>query len=138
MNRKFIETPEKPHFYQIDTCHYQFKDGDNFFIEANFEAEFKDVVISEIHTELDLLVNITDEELNKAKKRLKVNFAEGAETVSEIADTIGHYMTVMEDVSLANEYLNLLSDIDTAYLESVVSKYLTSDKCSISILMPKA
>ena len=138
LNRKFIETPEKPHFYQIDTCHYQFKDGDNFFIEANFEAEFKDVVISEIHTELDLLVNITDEELNKAKKRLKVNFAEGAETVSEIADTIGHYMTVMEDVSLANEYLNLLSDIDTAYLESVVSKYLTSDKCSISILMPKA
>ena len=58
--------------------------------------------------------------------------------MSEIADTIGHYMTVMEDVSLANEYLNLLSDIDTAYLESVVSKYLTSDKCSISILMPKA
>jgi len=83
------------------------------------------------------LTDIKEEELKKAKKRLKVNFAEGAETVSEIADTIGHYMTVMEDVSLANEYLNTLAEIDTAYIEHVVKKYLTNDKCSISILMPK-
>lgn len=138
LNRKFIESPEKPHFYQIDTCHYQFKDGDNFFIEANFAPEFKDVAISEIRSELELLSDITDDELNKARKRLKVNFAESAETVSEVADTIGHYMTVLEDISLANEYLNTLKEIDTAYLESVVKKYLTNDKCSISILMPKS
>ena len=138
LNRKFIETPEKPHFYQIDTCHYQFKDGDNFFIEANFDAGFKDEVIAEIRSELDLMANVTVEELKKAKKRLKVNFAEAAETVSEIADTIGHYMTVMDDVSLANEYLKTLDGIDTTYIESVVKKYLTNDKCSISILMPKA
>lgn len=137
LNQKYVETPEKPHFYQIDTCHYQFKDGDNFFIEANFDPGFKDIVISEIRDEINLLVNISNEELNKAKKRLKVNFAESAETVSEIADTIGHYMTVMEDVALANEYLNVLNEIDTSFIENVVKKYLTNDKCSISILMPK-
>ncbi len=137
LNQKFIETPEKPHFYQIDTCHYQFKDGDNFFIEANFDPTFKDEVISEVKNEVNLLSKISEEELNKAKKRLKVNFAESAETVSEIADTIGHYMTVMEDVALANEYLKALDEIDTNYIENVVKKYLTNDKCSISILMPK-
>ncbi len=136
-NQKFIETPEKPHFYQVDTCHYQFKDGDNFFIEANFDPSFRDEVIKEIQDELDCLKKINDDELKKAKKRLKVNFAESAETVSEIADTIGHYMTVMEDVALANEYLKVLNEIDVEYLENIVEKYLTKDKCSISVLMPK-
>ncbi len=137
LNRKFIESPDKPHFYQIDTCHYQFKDGDNFFIEANFNPSFKNEVVKEINSEIALLSEISEEELLKAKKRLKVNFAESAETVSEIADTIGHYMTVMEDVALANEYLKVLDDIDTSYLEEIAKKYLTVDKCSISILMPK-
>ncbi len=46
-------------------------------------------------------------------------------------------MTVMEDVALANEYLKVLNEIDTEYLEEIVEKYLTKDKCSISVLMPK-
>ena len=82
--------------------------------------------------------DITDEELSKAKKRLKVNFAETAETVSEISETIGYYMTVMGDISLANKYLKTLDDISSDYLQTIVDKYLTADKCSISILMPEA
>ena len=46
-------------------------------------------------------------------------------------------MTVMEDVALANEYLKALDEIDTNYIENVVKKYLTNDKCSITFLMPK-
>ena len=57
---------------------------------------------------------------------------------SEIADTIGHYVTVLEDVSLANEYLKALNEIDVLYLKGVVQKYLSKNQCSISILMPKS
>ncbi len=135
--RNFIETPEKPHFYQIETCHYQYKDGDNFYIEANFDADYKDIVIDEIRSELEKITVISDEELNKAKKRLKVNFTEGAETVSDISETIGHYMTVIGDISHANVYLKTLNEIDKEYVQSIAKKYLTSDMCSISILMPK-
>lgn len=135
--RKFIETPVKPYFYQIDTCHYQYKDGDNFHIEANFDPKYKDEVLSEIALELENFKSVSDEEIKKAKKRLRVNFAEGAETVSDISETIGHYMTVLEDVSLANEYLKTLENIDGAYILEVFNKYLTNDKCSISILMPE-
>ncbi len=136
--RRFIEKPEKPHYYQLETSHCQNKDGDNFYIDANFDCEFKDEVIAEICSALDEFTDISDEELNKAKKRLKVNFAETAETVSEISETIGHYATVMGDISLANKYLKTLDDIDRCYLEEVVSKYLTNDKCSVSILMPES
>lgn len=136
--RKFIEKPEKPHYYQLETSHCQNRDGDNFYIDANFDAEFKDVVVSEIISVLNEFSDITDEELSKAKKRLKVNFAETAETVSEISETIGYYMTVMGDISLANKYLKTLDDISSDYLQIIVDKYLTADKCSISILMPEA
>lgn len=135
--RKFIETPEKPHFYQIETCHYQYKDGDNFYIEANFDADYKDEAVAEIRSELDKISSIGIDELNKAKKRLKVNFAEGAETVSDISETIGHYMTVIGDIALANTYLKTLDDIDIEYVQMIAGKYLSADKCSVSILMPK-
>ncbi|MBQ7287416.1 MAG: insulinase family protein, partial [Candidatus Gastranaerophilales bacterium] len=40
-----VESVSEPHYYQIESCHYQFKDGDNILIEANFETSKKDIVI---------------------------------------------------------------------------------------------
>ena len=132
-----IENVDNPHYYQIESCHYQFKDGDNFLIEANFDAEKKDVVIEEIKSQLEKLAIITETELNKAKKRAKVNFAQESEMVSDIADAIGYWMSVVEDVSIANEYLKTLEEIDCKYLEDISKKYLAPEKLSISLLLPK-
>ncbi len=137
LNEKFIEKAEKPHYYFLSTSHYQFKDGDNFFIEANFDPAFKDEVIEEIKKELDNLTSITDEELKKAKKKALISFAQDAETVSNIADSIGFYMTVCEDLTYPKEYEKTLKEIDTNYLIEIAKKYLNKDMCSISILMPE-
>ena len=134
---ELIEKPANPHYYQLESCHYQFKDGDNFLIEANFDANKKDVVVEEIKTHLQNLSTITEEELNKAKKRAKVNFAQESEMVSDIADAIGYWMTVVEDVTLADKYLSTLNEIDCKYLEEIAKKYLSPEKLSISLLLPK-
>ena len=132
-----IENVQNPYYYQVESCHYQFKDGDNFFIEANFNANKKDVVIEELKQHLDGLNNITDEELKKAKKRAKVNFAQESELVGDIADSIGYWTTVCDDISLAHKYLSTLDEIDTKYLEEIAKKYLNSNLVSISLLLPK-
>ena len=132
-----IEKVENPHYYQLESCHYQFKEGDNFFVEANFDANKKDIVIEEIKAQLKGLSTITEVELNKAKKRAKVNFAQESEMVADIADAIGYWMTVTEDVKLANEYLKTLDEIDCKYLENISQKYLNPKKLSISLLLPK-
>jgi zinc protease len=132
-----IEKQQNPHYYQLESCHYQFKDGDNFFIEANFDADKKDIVIEEIKNQLEKLSTITEEELKKAKKRAKVNFAQESEMVSDIADAIGYWMTVVEDVTLANQYLETLNEIDCKYLEDIAKKYLSPEKLSTSLLLPK-
>ena len=57
--------------------------------------------------------------------------------VSDIADAIGYWMTVVEDVKVANKYLEILNEIDCKYLEETAKKYLSPEKLSTSLLLPK-
>ena len=119
--------------------HYQFKDGNNFFIQANFKPEKRELALELIKKEIESLITnrITGEELEKAKKKTKSRFAFAAETVSEIGETIGYYMTVCEDLKLIENYLKDVEDITIEDLENTVKKYLNLDNAVISILEPE-
>ena len=80
---------------------------------------------------------ITEEELKKAKKKIKARFACEAETVSDIGENIGYYMTVCEDLKLVEDYLNDLNEITVADLENTIRKYLSLDNAVISLLVPE-
>ena len=136
--QNLIEKQAEPVVNYVDSTHYQFKDGNNFFIQANFRPEKKDTVIEMIKAELAKLLSekITAEELMKAKKKTKSRFAENAETVSEIGETIGYYMTVCGDLKLVEEYLRDLENITIEDLEASVRKYLNINNAVISLLMP--
>ncbi len=137
--QNLIEKVAEPVVNYADSTHYQFKDGNNFFIQANFRPEKKDTVIEMIKAELAKLLSekITAEELMKAKKKTKSRFAENAETVSEIGETIGYYMTVCGDLKLVEEYLRDLENITIEDLETAVRKYLDINNAVISVLMPE-
>ena len=135
---ELIEKPKNPYYYQVECCHYQFRDGDNFFIEANFNADKKDIVINELKEQLKSLKNIKDDELKKAKKRAKVNFVQDSEMVADIADSIGYWVSVCDDITLADKYLNTLNEIDCKYLEAIADKYLNPESVSVSMLLPNA
>ena len=79
---------------------------------------------------------ISQEELDKAKKRTKSRFAYAAETVSEIGETIGYYMTVCDDLKLIEDYLADLDSITVEDLEENIRKYLSLDNVVISVLVP--
>ncbi len=132
-----IESKQEPYYYQLESCHYQFKDGDNFFIEANFEASKKDVVINDLKNHLKKLEKIELNELTKAKKRAKVNFAQDSEMVADIADAIGYWTTVCDDITLAKEYLSTLEEIDCEYLQEIARKYLNPENVAVSLLLPE-
>ena len=138
-DQNLIEKLPERIFNIISSEHYQFKDGNNFFIQANFDSEFKDKAIELIKQELANLLNnkITEEELLKAKKRMKSRFAYGAETVSEIGETIGYYMTVCDDLKLIEEYLADLDSIQVSDLEDTIRKYLSINNAVISVLVPE-
>ena len=133
-----VENIEENIFNMIDTENYPFRDGSNFFIQANFNPQYKDKAIDLVKTEIEKLTQgITDRELNKAKKKLKSNFACEVETVSEIGESIGYYMTVCDDLSLAEEYIPICESITKEYLIETAKKYLDINHAVISVLMPK-
>ena len=138
--QNLIEKQPEQIFNMANAEHYQFKDGNNFFIQANFKPEKKEIAVELIKKEIANLLNnkISDEELEKAKKKIKSRFAFAAETVSEIGETIGYYMTVCEDLKLIENYLKDLEDITIDDLENTIKKYLSINNAVISILEPDA
>ncbi len=137
--RNLIEKLPEPIFNMVSSEHYQFKDGDNFFIQANFKPEKKDLALDLIKQELEKLLTerITEDELLKAKKKTKSKFAYTAETVSEIGENIGYYMTVCDDLKIIEHYLNDLENITVEDLENTIKKYLNINNAVISVLVPE-
>ena len=137
--QNLIEKLPQPVFNIVDCEHYQFRDGNNFFIQANFRPDKKDEALELIKKELSgLLTNkITDKELQKAKKKTKAKFAYSAETVSEIGENIGYYATVCDNLKLVEDYLYDLEHITIEDLENVIKKYLNINNAVISVLVPE-
>ena len=139
MYQNLIEKQPEQIFMMANAEHYQFKDGNNFFVQANFKPEKKDIAVDLVKKEIEnlLVTPISEEELAKAKKRTKSRFAYAAETVSEIGETIGYYVTVCDDLKLIEDYLAYLDSITVDDLENAIKKYLSLNNSVISVLMPE-
>ena len=137
LNQNLIEKVEEPLFNYVGTDYYQFRDGNNFFVEANFKPEKKDEAIEQLKQEIDKIkTSITEREFKKAVKKTKAQFANNAETVSEIADTIGSYMTVCNNLVLIEDYLDILSNLTIEDAQDAAKRYLNINNAVISVLMP--
>ena len=137
--QNLIEKQPEQIFNMVNSEHYQFKDGDNFFIQANFKPEKKELAIELVKKELEnIQLNlVSKDEFLKAKKKIKSQFANNAETVSEIGDTIGYYTTVCDDLKLVENYLLVLEKITIEDLQEAAKKYLNINNASISVLLPE-
>ena len=133
-----VENIKENIFNMIDAENYAFRDGSNFFVQANFNPEYKDRAIELVKEEIEKLkCGITQRELNKAKKKLKSRFACEAETVSEIGESIGYYMTVCDDLKYAEEYIPICEAITEEDLTETAKKYLNINNAVISVLSPQ-
>ena len=137
LHQNLIENAKESVFNMVSSCHYQFKDGSNFFIQANFKPEKKELAIELINNEIRKINEmITQKEFNKARKKLISSFASDAETVSSIAETIGDYMTKLNDIKPVNDYLKMVNNLSIENLIEVAKKYINLDFATISVLMP--
>ncbi len=133
-----IENQKEQIFNIVDAENYTFRDGCNFFIQANFNPKYKDKAVSLVKEEIEKLkTGITERELNKAKKKVKSGFACEVETVSEIGETIGYYMTVCDDLALTEDYIPICEAMTAEDLMSAAKEYLNLEHAVISTLLPQ-
>lgn len=138
LNQNLIEKPKNPIFNMINAEHYIFKDGTNFFVQGNFKPEKKEEALKEVKAEIEKIKeNITEAEFKKAVKKTKSKFAYNAETVSEIGENIGYYMTVCDDLALVSDYLDVLEHITIEDLKDCAKRYFNIENATISVLMPE-
>jgi len=136
--QNLIENLDEQIFNVADAESYTFRDGSNFFVQANFNPEYKEKAIELVKNEIEKIKeNITERELNKAKKKVKSRFACEVETVSDIGETIGYYMTVCDDLALAEDYIPICESITTEDLQEAAKKYLDLNHAVISVLRPQ-
>lgn len=137
--QNLIEKAPEPVFNVVTTDFYSFKDGGNFFVQANFKAEQKDEALSLIKQEFEKILNegITEQEFKKAVKKLKSRFAESSETVSDIAENIGYYMTVCNDLDLVEAYLEDLEKYTIEEANQTAKKYLQIKNSVTTVLLPE-
>ena len=136
--QNLIENQDEQIFNVIDAENYTFRDGSNFFVQANFNPEYKEKAIELVKDEIEKIKeNITERELNKAKKKVKSRFACEVETVSDIGETIGYYLTVCDDLSLTENYIPICESITTEDLKNAAKEYLNLNHAVISVLCPK-
>lgn len=137
LQKNLIEDVKEPIFSVASSEQYHFRDDNTFFVQANFTPEYKEKALNDLKLEVEKLQSITDNELEKAKKKLKIRFADNAETVSDIGETIGYYMTVCSNLDMCSQYLEVMDNITKEDVESAVRKYLSEEKLTTSVLMPK-
>lgn len=140
MYQNLIEKQKEQVFNVIGTTQYEFKEGNIFLIQANFIPDKKDKALELIKEQINIVREnlISEQEMIKAKKRLKAGFAEESETVSDLGELIGHCMTVCGDISCHTNYLGVLETITPEDVKQAAQKYLDLNKVSISVLMPEA
>ena len=138
--QELIEKAPEPIINVVSADYYHFKDGGNIFIDANFKPEAKDKVIDLIKEQINKICEegINENELKKAKKKLKASFAENSETVSDIAENIGFYMTVCNKLEYVEEYINIIDEITAEDIKNIAQKYINTNCATISILMPES
>ena len=113
-----------------------------FFIREYEQSSAKSVIaqkaIELVKDEIEKVKrSITERELNKAKKKVKSRFACEVETVSDIGESIGYYMTVCDDLALAEDYIPACESITVTDLQEAAEKYLNLNHAVISILKPQ-
>lgn len=137
--QNLIEKQKEHLFNIVGSTQYEFKEGNVFLIQANFDPKRKEHAIDLIKQELKAVCEnyIDESELKKAKKRLKASFAEESETVSDIGELIGHCMTVCGDISCHVNYLKVLETVTREDVIQAAQKYLDLNKASISVLVPE-
>ena len=135
-NQNLIEQAETPLFNMITSGQSTFKLGNVFFVQGNFNGSDAKTALSQVEHELvQLFATLTAEEVERAKKKLRVDFAETAETSSSIAEALGENMTIVGDLSLYTDYLDTLNSLTLADVKQYAQQYLAPDKGYTAVMV---
>jgi zinc protease len=136
-NQNLVEKQSPAGFNMLGTGQYEFKLGNVFFIQGNFNTPDVTLALNEVTTELTAFLTekpITQAEFDRTIKKAKVDFATGIETTSGLADLVGESLTVFGSVEAFTQYLPILEGLTLADVQQVAQQYLQPSLAFTAVL----
>lgn len=125
--------------HNIHTYSFTPKHPGLFVVGAMLSDEKLIQSIKGIYSEIEKIAEegISSHELTRAKLNIKSNEIYEKETVGGQAGKIAYFMSTAGDHEFEKRYYQMLSDVDAKVVKCAAKKYLISNKCTISLLVPE-
>ncbi len=122
----------------ISAVHSSMRDDSVFYISSNFVTNNIEQLKKSIFEEIDKLNNIeiTQEELQKAKNIIERDTYYSRESISNMAEEIGYTVTLTGNTDFYKNYLEKINKVTADDIKRVAKEYLNKDYAVISIVMP--
>jgi zinc protease len=142
LTQALLEKPATPAFNYVSSGQSTFKLGNVFFLQGNFnlpDDKKPQDVLKDLDNEVTRLLKdepITEDEFQRALKKIKVDFAQTSETASGIAEAVGEAVTVARDIGAYLDYPRVLREMTLDTVHKVARDYLALDKAYTAVLVP--
>ncbi len=110
-----------------------------FIIQVTLDYKKIKEVLKEVFTQIDELKrkDITQEELQRAKRSISADFIYDQEAAQGWARTLGYFQVIMGDARKNEQYLRHIQAVSPEDIRRVTKKYLSLEKLSLILLMPE-
>lgn len=139
LNQNLIEKALVPNFTMLGSSQSTFTLGNVFYIQGNFISPDTENSLGLVKQELSKLTDsdpVTEAEFKRAVQKLKVSFAETAETAAGLGEMIGDYVTVSGKLENFSNYLPTLEHITLDEVRETAKQYLNPEKAYTSVMVP--
>jgi predicted Zn-dependent peptidase len=80
---------------------------------------------------------VSDLEMTKAKKQLKMDYIRNLDSNSELASTLSYYELLLGDYRYFSNYISQIDKVTAVDIQKAASKYLVADNRTIAVLNKK-
>ncbi len=94
--------------------------------------ELRDAILQEL--ENIKTIPVTDAELVKAKKQLKMDYLKSLDSNSELASILSYHELLQGDYRYFSNYLSMIDKITAADIQAAAVKYLSAENRTIAVL----
>ncbi len=126
--------------FSISASNGSFRDDGILYITANFTPQSYDKLEKAIFDDILYIqkYGITEEELERAKKKLVQDTYYSRESTSNIASELGYIMAITGSSDLYKNYIASIQRVTACDVQNAAQKYLGINKSAVALILPKS
>lgn len=126
--------------YSISASNGSFRDDGIIYLTANFKPQNADKLEKAIFAEIAQIqkYGVTEEEVQRAKKKIIQDTYYSRESTSNIASELGYIVALTGSSELYKNYIAGINKVTASAVQCAAQKYLGTQKSAVSLVLPES